>query len=100
PISPMAPVSASAALPAGADTGGEQEGGQAPHPLAALFADANASFGPSGDSAPGTPANGHEVVDAELLGDLGSGADGDDSYEDGEDVIDAWEVDTSKGTGP
>ncbi|WP_251060719.1 hypothetical protein [Streptomyces sp. ISL-100] len=92
PISPMAPPPAPAALPAGAETGGEPEGGQAPHPLAALFVPADVTDGPPDASATGTPAEAHEVVDAELLDDLDSVTDGDDSYEDGEDVIDVWEA--------
>lgn len=102
PLAPMAPppVSAPAALPAGKGAGGEQEAGHGPHPLAALFADSSASCGPSDDSACGTPADAHEVVDAEFLEDLGSGTHGDDSYEDGEDVIDVWEVHTPGGMGP
>ncbi|MEU5548002.1 transposase [Streptomyces sioyaensis] len=107
PISPMAPPSAPAlaALPAagraaraGAD--GEQEGGQTPHPLAALFVPADGTGGPPDASAPETPTEAHEVVEAELLDDLDSGADDDDSYEDGEDVIDVWEEHTSGGMGP
>lgn len=96
PISPMAPPPAPATLPAGA--GGEQEDGQAPHPLATLFAPA-AACGLGDDSATGTPAETDEVVEAELLDDLDSGAD-DDSYEDVEDVIDVWEEDTPGGMGP
>ncbi|GAA1542643.1 hypothetical protein GCM10009730_59610 [Streptomyces albidochromogenes] len=101
PISPMAPppVSVPAALPAGADTGGEQEGGQNLHPLAALFADADDTGSPPDAPAAGTPAEAYEVVEAELLKGLDSGAD-DGSYEDGEDVIDVWEERTPGGMGP
>ncbi|MGW2142181.1 transposase [Streptomyces sp. NPDC001773] len=90
PISPMAPppAPAPAALPARA--GGEPDGGQAPHPLEALFVAAETAGIPPDASGTGTPGEAHEVVEAELLDEPGSGAD-DDSYEDGDDVIDVWE---------
>ncbi|MYW21435.1 DDE-type integrase/transposase/recombinase [Streptomyces sp. SID2955] len=102
PISPMAPpsVSAPAGRAAGADTDGEQEAGQDPHPLVALFASADDTGSPPNAPAAGTPAEAYEVVQAELLDDLDSGADGDDSYEDGEDVIDVWEVHAPGGMEP
>ncbi|WP_392748951.1 hypothetical protein [Streptomyces sp. LN590] len=89
PISPMAPppAPAPAALPARA--GGEQDGGQAPHPLEALFVAADTAGVPPDASGTGTPGEAHEVVEAELLDEPGSGAD-DDSYEDGDDM-DVWE---------
>ncbi|MFF4666993.1 transposase [Streptomyces sp. NPDC001282] len=58
PISLMAPPPGPApvALPAGAGPGGEQEGGQAPHPLAALFVLTDAIGGEPDASATGTPS--------------------------------------------
>ncbi|MGW0963641.1 hypothetical protein ACWD4K_32560 [Streptomyces gelaticus] len=99
PISPMAPPPgpAPAALPAGAGPGGEQEGGQDPHPLAALFVLTEAAGGEPDASTTGTPAEEHEVVEAELLEDLSSGMDSDDCDED---VIDVWEVRMPDGMGP
>ncbi|MEV7384121.1 hypothetical protein [Streptomyces lydicus] len=90
PISPTAPPPepAPAALPAGAGGDRQQESRQDPHPLAALFVPADGTGNLPGVSVTGTLAEAHEVVEAELLDDLDSAADGDDSGEDGEDVID------------
>lgn len=90
PISPMAPppVPAPAALPVRA--GGEQDGVQAPHPLEALFVAADTPGGLPDAPGSGTPDEAHEVVEAELLDESGPDSD-DDSYEDADDVIDAWE---------
>ncbi|MFE7314253.1 transposase [Streptomyces sp. NPDC057555] len=89
PISPLAPPPApvSPALPAGTDgADGRPGSGQVPHPLAALFSyDGDGS--PPDASTTGTPAVPYEVVEAELLDDLGP--DGDDGDEDDHDV---WEV--------
>ncbi|MFE3775771.1 hypothetical protein ACFXPG_41030, partial [Streptomyces sp. NPDC059122] len=70
--------------------GGEQERGQDPHPLAALFTSADDIGSPPDAPAAGTPAEAYEVVEAELLEDLDSGADG-------EDVIDVLEVHVPRG---
>ncbi|MFD9225954.1 hypothetical protein ACFWDI_39470 [Streptomyces sp. NPDC060064] len=40
------------------------------------------------------------MVEAELLDDLDPGADSDDGYEDGEDLIDVWEVPAPGGIQP
>ncbi|MEV8047678.1 DDE-type integrase/transposase/recombinase [Streptomyces griseoluteus] len=87
PISPLAPplTPLAPALPAG--TGGAdrpQGGGQAPHPLAALFPD-DGDDSPPDASAAVTPEVAYEVVEAELLDDLDP--DGDDGDED-----DVWEM--------
>ncbi|MFF1284508.1 hypothetical protein [Streptomyces sp. NPDC058299] len=89
PISPLAPAPAPAPLALPAGTGGADrplDGGQAPHPLAALFPDDGDGSPPDASTA-GTPAAAYEVVEAELLDDLDpEGEEGD------EGEADVWEM--------
>jgi transposase InsO family protein len=89
PLSPLAPTPAPAPLALPAGTGGADrplDGGQAPHPLAALFPDDGDGSPPDASTA-GTPAAAYEVVEAELLDDLDpEGAEGD------EGEADVWEM--------
>lgn len=90
PISPWAPraVDAVPALPAGAGGAEAPDGGQAPHPLAALFpVDDGDGDGPADGSAAEGPTDVYEVVEAELVDDLDP--DGDVSSEAEGDV---WEA--------
>lgn len=89
PISPWAPLAVDAvpALRSGAGGTEPLEGGQAPHPLAALFSDDGDGDGPADGSTAGGPTDVCEVVDAELVDDLDP--DGDVG---GEIEGDVWEA--------